>query len=238
MTPTPDNITMSEELLTKKFFQSENFGLILLSIVGNSQNPSSNLVLRKCAAITLENNVKTGWLSITKDQKSPHFFSEAAKDLVKQNILQSMISCEDISLIKILSASLHQILIRDFPHKWPGFESEIETHLKSQQSAEGLYPLLSAYNSFAKTRTSYIGDDREPISESNKTILPILENFMQGILVEKNVPVEIINSLTKKIFIILRNITKGDLDTYMRTFKNNDKWMAYLLQVLSDFDSA
>ena len=137
---------------------------------------NNNVAIRKAAAITLEKNINSSWTDVKAQDPNLKYFQEADRNAIRQHFLACMVKCGDLSLVKLLSSCLHQILIRDWPNVWKNFETEVVSHLKSMApefNPEFVYPLLCAYNALAKVRQYNNGDDRLEISEANYVVMPI-----------------------------------------------------------------
>lgn len=195
--------------------------------------------IRKAAAITLEKNIQTSWHALQSNDPTIKHFSEADRIAVRQSYLTSMVKCGDLSLVKLLSSCLHQILIKDWPQHWKTFETEIIANLTQTVmdfNPELVYPLLCAYNALAKVRQYNNGDDREEICDANFIVMPILESLMDKLLsTGTHSESEISTILVKKVFNIVTKHTRVELEKYFRNIEKSDKWMEYSRIILSDF---
>jgi len=84
----------------------------LLAMVKNREISSD---LRKAAAIQVKNKVKPLW-----DPKDSSFvFPDSHKDLVKSEIVLTILDENDNSIRRLLAESFRKIVEYDYPDKWP-----------------------------------------------------------------------------------------------------------------------
>uniref|UniRef100_A0A8C5MWL8 Exportin-2 n=1 Tax=Leptobrachium leishanense TaxID=445787 RepID=A0A8C5MWL8_9ANUR len=102
---------------------SQNYPLLLLTLIGNSQDT----VIKVCSSVTFKNYIKRNWRII---EDEPNKICEADRVAIKANIINLMLSSPE-QIQKQLSDAISIIGREDFPQKWPDLLKEMVNRFQS-----------------------------------------------------------------------------------------------------------
>lgn len=104
--------------------------------------------------------------------------SEADKQIVRDNIVDSMTKCTDLTIMQNLEDCMHIIALEDYPHNWPNVLVQIGESLTSED-VQTCYASLCALKAIIKKYQSKIGKERKPLLEITEGAFGILEELYE-----------------------------------------------------------
>lgn len=145
--------------------------LLFIAVEGKYiQREKSCLAAKKAATLILKKEIDTAWKPINHLR---HVYSEKAKAVVRDNIIEAICKCGNIEVAKLLGHCISRILARDYPHIWPNYEAICLELIKSDSQEKAYVGLLCLY-SLGRIRQHFIGPDRAAINQTAETFMPTL----------------------------------------------------------------
>ncbi|RUP50513.1 armadillo-type protein, partial [Jimgerdemannia flammicorona] len=171
----PDpNVHKQAELSIRGIEATPGFLPVVLQILGSEE---SELGARQAAAIYFKNRLHKSW---DEAKQSPNPINEQDRNVVKQAILQALITAPNAVKVQ-LTSSLNTILNNDFPDQWPDFLSQVQTALQSND-VRLIYVGLLALREVVKVYQWKSVEKRDPLSNIVKATFPTIQNIATGLV--------------------------------------------------------
>ncbi|RUS35493.1 armadillo-type protein [Jimgerdemannia flammicorona] len=138
---------------------------------------SVKCVLEFGSAIYFKNRLHKSW---DEAKQSPNPINEQDRNVVKQAILQALITAPNAVKVQ-LTSSLNTILNNDFPDQWPDFLSQVQTALQSND-VRLIYVGLLALREVVKVYQWKSVEKRDPLSNIVKATFPTIQNIATGLV--------------------------------------------------------
>ncbi|KAG0058926.1 hypothetical protein BGZ90_004701 [Linnemannia elongata] len=219
----PDpNIRIQAELQLKQLEGTQGALLASMQIIGSED---SVLHVRQAASIYFKNAVKRYWFE-TESTPAHLKISESDKDTIKGSILQLLASAPQIIRTQLLTV-LGTILSNDFPAKYPGYLSQVQSLLQSQDPKIVFVGLLALKE---VTRVyKFKVSDREPVDEIIATFFPAIQQIGTGLISANNVEAA---EMLKIIFKCYHHTIQIDLSERLRDNASLVPWGTLFIQMV------
>ncbi|KAF9929113.1 hypothetical protein FBU30_001842 [Linnemannia zychae] len=219
----PDpNVRIQAELQLKQLEGAQGALLASMQIIGSED---SVLHVRQAASIYFKNAVKRYWFE-TESTPAHLKISEGDKDTIKGNILQLIASAPPVVRTQLLTV-LGTILSNDFPAKYPGYLTQVQSLLQSQDPKivhVGLLALKEVTRVY-KFKVS----DREPVDEIIATFFPAIQQIGTGLISANNVEAA---EMLKIIFKCYHHTIQIDLSERLRDNASLVPWGTLFIQMV------
>ncbi len=133
------------------------------------------------SSLCLMNACKRHWGSRFAGVVPDFVFSEADKSVVKENLLQAILSQNNSRIRKIMTEAMVRIAEIDYPASWPSLLPSIVTYIQSgdfNKMYRALIPLRYLTKMFELKDPS----DRAPVTEIVSKTFPLLLNLGRSVL--------------------------------------------------------
>ncbi|KAK3832183.1 MAG: armadillo-type protein [Linnemannia elongata] len=219
----PDpNVRIQAELQLKQLEGTQGALLASMQIIGSED---SVLHVRQAASIYFKNAVKRYWFE-TESTPAHLKISESDKDAIKGSILQLLASAPQIVRTQLLTV-LGTILSNDFPAKYPGYLTQVQSLLQSQDPKIVFVGLLALKE---VTRVyKFKVSDREPVDEIIATFFPAIQQIGTGLISANNVEAA---EMLKIIFKCYHHTIQIDLSERLRDNASLVPWGTLFIQMV------
>ncbi|KAF9140555.1 hypothetical protein BGX30_006367, partial [Mortierella sp. GBA39] len=219
----PDpNVRIQAELQLKQLEGTQGALLASMQIIGSED---SVIHVRQAASIYFKNAVKRYWFE-TESTPAHLKISESDKDAIKGSILQLLASAPQIVRTQLLTV-LGTILSNDFPAKYPGYLTQVQSLLQSQDPKIVFVGLLALKE---VTRVyKFKVSDREPVDEIIATFFPAIQQIGTGLVSANNVEAA---EMLKIIFKCYHHTIQIDLSERLRDNASLVPWGTLFIQMV------
>ncbi|KAF9544191.1 hypothetical protein EC957_012332 [Mortierella hygrophila] len=219
----PDpNVRIQAELQLKQLEGTQGALLASMQIIGSED---SVIHVRQAASIYFKNAVKRYWFE-TESTPAHLKISESDKDAIKASILQLLASAPQIVRTQLLTV-LGTILSNDFPAKYPGYLTQVQSLLQSQDPKIVFVGLLALKE---VTRVyKFKVSDREPVDEIIATFFPAIQQIGTGLVSANNVEAA---EMLKIIFKCYHHTIQIDLSERLRDNASLVPWGTLFIQMV------
>ncbi|KAF9147435.1 hypothetical protein BG015_010946 [Linnemannia schmuckeri] len=219
----PDpNVRIQAELQLKQLEGTQGTLLASMQIIGSED---SVLHVRQAASIYFKNAVKRYWFE-TESTPAHLKISESDKDAIKGSILQLLASAPQVVRTQLLTV-LGTILSNDFPAKYPGYLTQVQSLLQSQDPKIVFIGLLALKE---VTRVyKFKVSDREPVDEIIATFFPAIQQIGTGLISANNVEAA---EMLKIIFKCYHHTIQIDLSERLRDNASLVPWGTLFIQMV------
>ncbi|KAF8935125.1 hypothetical protein BGZ47_010058 [Haplosporangium gracile] len=216
------NVRIQAELQLKQLEGAQGALLASMQIIGSED---SVLHVRQAASIYFKNAVKRYWFE-TESTPAHLKISESDKDAIKRSILQLLASAPQVVRTQLLTV-LGTILSNDFPAKYPGYLTQVQSLLQSQDPKIVFVGLLALKE---VTRVyKFKVSDREPVDEIIATFFPVIQQIGTGLLSANNVEAA---EMLKIIFKCYHHTIQIDLSERLRDNTSLVPWGTLFIQMV------
>lgn len=142
--------------------------------------------VRVAAAIYLKNNVNQDWVEIEPVPGGviEYTIHEEDKELIRSQIIDAIVLAP-VNLRSHLAGCVNVIVKHDFPAKWSNLLDKISIYLSNPDPNHWQGSLLALYQ-LVKNYEYKTGDDRAPLGQVMKVLLPILHQRMMDVLPDES----------------------------------------------------
>ncbi|KAF9202388.1 hypothetical protein BGZ49_007438 [Haplosporangium sp. Z 27] len=219
----PDtNVRIQAELQLKQLEGTQGTLLSSMQIIGSEE---SELHVRQAASIYFKNAVKRYWAELRSTPAHLNI-SESDKEGIKGNILQLIAGSPSIVRSQLITV-LGVILSNDFPEKYPGFPTQVQSLLQSQDP-KIVYVGLLALKELTRTYKFKVSE-REPIEEVIATFFPAIQQIGAGLINANNVEAA---EMLKIIFKCYHNTIQMELSERLRDNSSLVPWGTLFIQMV------
>ncbi|KAI1302858.1 hypothetical protein EDD11_005462 [Mortierella claussenii] len=219
----PDpNVRIQAELKLKQLEGTQGTLLQSMQIIGAEE---SEVHVRQAASIYFKNAVRRYWFE-TEATPAHLKISETDKEAIKANILQLLASAPTVIRSQLITV-LGTILSNDFPEKYPGYLSTVQTLLQSQDPKivfVGLIALKEVLRVY-----KFKVQDREPVDEIIATFFPAIQQIGAGLISSNNIEAA---EMLKIIFKCYHYTIQIDLSERQRDNASLIPWGTLFLQMV------
>lgn len=162
---------------------------------GNIEDP-----VRVAAAIYLKNNINADWVEIepVPGGQIEYTIHEQDKEVIRSQIIDAIVLAP-ANLRTHLAGCVNTMVKHDFPGKWNGLIEKISMYLSNPDPHHWHGALLALYQ-VVKNYEYKTGDDRAPLGQVMKVLLPILRQRMVDLMPDESNDSLLIQKLILKIF--------------------------------------
>jgi len=125
--------------------------------------------------------------------------SQNDKQIIRDNIVESMTKCTDLTVMESLEDCMHIIAVEDYPENWPNVLVQVGENLTAE-SPQVWYASLCALKAIIKKYQSKIGKERKPLLEITENAFDILEGQFEKHLTNFDQSSVLIMTVLTKIF--------------------------------------
>ncbi|KAG0369812.1 hypothetical protein BGZ54_008807, partial [Gamsiella multidivaricata] len=216
------NVRMQAELQLKQLEGTQGTLLSSMQIIGSEE---SDMHVRQAASIYFKNAIKRYWF---ESESAPEHLkiSEGDRDTIKSNILQLLASTPPVVRTQLITV-LGVILANDFPAKYPGYPSQVQALLQSQDP-KIVYVGLVALKELTRVYKFKVSD-REPVEEIIATFFPTIQQIGTGLVSANNVEAA---EMLKIIFKCYHHTIQLDLSERLRDNSSLVPWGTLFIQMV------
>ncbi|KAI7867363.1 armadillo-type protein [Spinellus fusiger] len=186
------NVHKQAELNIRSMEAQNGFLPIVLQILASEE---LELGARQAAAIYFKNRMNK---ACDKNKGTPHPISEEDRAMVKQSILQALVTAPNAVQVQ-LTSSLNVILANDFPDHWPNFVNELQNALTSSDPRFVFVGLL-ALREVVKVYQWKSMERREPLQQIIRLTFPAIQTIATNLLGSDSQEAADMLKLTLKIY--------------------------------------
>ncbi|KAF9202029.1 hypothetical protein BGZ49_007782 [Haplosporangium sp. Z 27] len=219
----PDpNVRIQAELKLKQLEGTQGILLHSMQIIGSEE---SEVHVRQAASIYFKNAVRRYWFEA--EGTAAHLkIPESDKETIKSNILQLLASSPVVVRTQLITV-LGTILSNDFPEKYPGYLSTVQTLLQSQDP-KIVYVGLIALKEVLRVYKFKV-EGREPVDEIIATFFPAIQQIGAGLISANNVEAA---EMLKIVFKCYHYTIQLDLSERLRDNASLIPWGTLFLQMI------
>ena len=142
--------------------------------------------VRVAAAIYLKNNINQDWVEseAVPGGQMEYSIHEEDKELIRSQIIDAIVLAPP-NLRSHLAGCVNVIVKHDFPGKWNGLLDKISMYLSNPDPNHWHGSLLALYQ-LVKNYEYKTGDDRAPLGQVMKILLPILYQRIMDVLPDES----------------------------------------------------
>ncbi|KAG0255719.1 hypothetical protein BG011_004960 [Mortierella polycephala] len=216
------NVRIQAELKLKQLEGTQGTLLQSMQIIGAED---SEVHVRQAASIYFKNAVRRYWYE-TEETPAHLKISEADKDIIKGSILQLLASTPALIRSQLITV-LGTVLSNDFPAKFPGYLSTVQTMLQSQDH-KIVYVGLIALKEVLRIYKFKV-EEREPMEEIIANFFPAIQQIGAGLISHDNVEAA---EMLKLIFKCYHYTIQVDLSERQRDSASLVPWGTLFLQMI------
>ncbi|KAI1285586.1 Importin-7 [Halotydeus destructor] len=154
--------------------------------------------VRQAAAIYLKNEIVRNWEERETQPGQPAEYSihEQDKAAIRDSIIDAIVLAPDVLRVH-LGTCVHNVVKHDFPGKWTGIVDKVGLYLTMERT--GWQGALVALYQLVKNFEYKSHDDRGPLEEAMKLLLPMLHEKMHQLLPDDSNESLLLQKLVLKI---------------------------------------
>ena len=143
--------------------------------------------VRVAAAIYLKNNINQDWVELEPVPGGPLLYTihEQDKELIRSQIIDAIVLAPS-NIRTHLAGCVNTIVKHDFPGKWTGLIDKISMYLSNPDPNHWQGALMALYQ-LVKNYEYKSGDDRAPLGQVMKVLLPILHQRMTNLMPDDSI---------------------------------------------------
>ncbi|KAF9161693.1 hypothetical protein DFQ26_004323 [Actinomortierella ambigua] len=219
----PDTtVRIQAELQLKQLEGTQGTLLGAMQIVGSEE---SEIHVRQAASIYFKNAIRRHWFEV--ESTPTHLrISDADRETIKSNILQMMASTPPQVRTQLVTV-LGVILANDFPAKYPGYLSQVQTLLQSQD-IKIVYTGLLALKELTRVYKFKI-EEREPVDEIVANFFPAIQQIGSTLINQDSIEAA---EMLKNIFKCYHHTIQIDLSERQRDSASLIPWGTLFIQAV------
>ncbi|KAG0229469.1 hypothetical protein BGW42_001559 [Actinomortierella wolfii] len=219
----PDtNVRIQAELQLKKLEGTQGTLLGAMQIVGSEE---SEVHVRQAASIYFKNAIRRHWYEL--ETTPAHLrIAEADRETIKSNILQLMANAPPQVRTQLVTV-LGVILANDFPAKYPGYLTQVQTLLQSQD-IKIVYTGLLALKELTRVYKFKV-EDREPVDEIVANFFPAIQQIGSNLIAQDSIEAA---EMLKNIFKCYHHTIQIDLSERQRDNSSLIPWGTLFIQTI------
>ncbi|OQR68292.1 importin-7-like [Tropilaelaps mercedesae] len=176
------------------------FAPSLLSMVLNG---AIDMPTRQAGAVFLKNLIVSSWADPPEPDSpaQPLEFSVHEQDraMLRDSIVDAVIQSPP-QIRSQMAVCLIQVIKHDFPHRWIGIVDKVVVYLETPNNNESWLGALLALYQLVKNYEYKNKEDRAPLLQAMKLILPILQELTMKALPDESEPAVLVQKQCLKVF--------------------------------------
>ncbi|KAH7924546.1 ARM repeat-containing protein [Leucogyrophana mollusca] len=225
----PDpNIQKAGELQIRKIGIQEGMVTALLQIIASD---SVDLATRQACSVYLKNRVHTSYIVEAAPARPDQFpIAQSDRDALKSSILHLVAASPSRSITLQLAATLKNLIIHDFPEKWPELLNDVRKLLNSSEIREVHAGCVAALECVRAFRFRQNQDMMAGVVEQ---LLPTLATIAAGML---NTPPSESQEIPTMLHLILKTYKTSiivNLSAHQQSAESLVPWGRLLFQVVN-----